>query len=211
MENRDFIIENGVLTKYTGTESTVVVPDGVRVISSGAFLYRKEPMEVVLPQGVLFHSGKEGEIRKQLVESDKLEAVITLVGGLFYSTGVSACILFLNNAKPAAHRGKVCMIDASGIYTPLRAQNVMTEENIQTVYDLFTAYEDVIERCRIVSTEDILEQGGSLAVNTYIEKKPAEAIDPAKVKRDFLQLVAEIEKDEEELKALLKEGGYLDE
>ncbi|WP_458400418.1 N-6 DNA methylase [Mailhella sp.] len=172
---------------------------------------KKGRLAVVLPQGVLFHSGKEGEIRKQLVESDKLEAVITLVGGLFYSTGVSACILFLNNAKPAAHRGKVCMIDASGIYTPLRAQNVMTEENIQTVYDLFAAYEDVIERCRIVSKEDILAQGGSLAVNTYIEKKPAEAIDPAKVKREFLQLVAEIEKDEEELKALLKEGGYLDE
>ena len=36
---------------------------------------------VVLPQGVLFHSGKEGEIREQLVRSDKLEAVITLASG----------------------------------------------------------------------------------------------------------------------------------
>ena len=37
---------------------------------------------VVLPQGVLFRGGKEGEIRKQLVESDKLECVITLTGGV---------------------------------------------------------------------------------------------------------------------------------
>jgi type I restriction enzyme M protein len=54
---------------------------------------------VVLPQGVLFRSGKEGEIRKHLVESDKLEAIITMASGVFYSTGVSACILFLNNNK----------------------------------------------------------------------------------------------------------------
>ena len=54
---------------------------------------------VVLPQGVLFHSGKDGTIRERLVRSDKLEAVITLAGGVFYSTGVSACILFLNNKK----------------------------------------------------------------------------------------------------------------
>lgn len=60
---------------------------------------------VVMPQGVLFHGGKEGEIRKQLIESDKLEAIITLVGGVFYGAGVSACILFLNNNKPASPSG----------------------------------------------------------------------------------------------------------
>lgn len=92
---------------------------------------------VVLPQGVLFRGGKEGKIRKQLVESDKLDCIITLVGGVFYSTGVSACILFLNNNKPTTHRGKICMIDASTIYTPQRAQNIMTEDDIQKVYSLF--------------------------------------------------------------------------
>ena len=48
---------------------------------------------VVLPVGVLSHSGKEGSIREQLIHSDKLECVITLVSGVFYSTPVSACIL----------------------------------------------------------------------------------------------------------------------
>ena len=91
---------------------------------------------VVLRQGVLFRGGKEGEIRKQLVESDKLEGVITLTGGVFYSTGVSACILFLNNNKSAEHRRKVCLIDASGIYTPQRAQNVICSSSM--VIRLFT-------------------------------------------------------------------------
>ena len=35
---------------------------------------------VVMPQGVLFHGGKEGEIRKQIIESDKIECIITLIG-----------------------------------------------------------------------------------------------------------------------------------
>ena len=46
-----------------------------------------KPMEgkvaVVLPQGVLFHSGKEGDIREQLIKSDLIEAVVALAGGVF--------------------------------------------------------------------------------------------------------------------------------
>jgi len=76
---------------------------------------------VVLPQGVLFRERTEGKIREELIKSDKLEAVITLVDGVFFRTGVSACILILNNNKVPAHRGKVCMIDATNIYTAQRA------------------------------------------------------------------------------------------
>lgn len=93
---------------------------------------------VVLPQGVLFHSGKEGEIRKQLVCSDTLEAVISLAGGVFYSTGVSACILFLNKKKEHTHKGRICLIDGSEIYTPQRAQNIISEDNVKTIYVMRT-------------------------------------------------------------------------
>ena len=113
---------------------------------------------VVLPQGVLFRSGKEGEIRKQLVESDKLECIITLVGGVFYSTGVSACILLLNNNKEVQKRGRICLIDASEIYTPQRAQNTMTAEDTNQIYKFYQEYEDVIERVKIVTLDDIREK-----------------------------------------------------
>ena len=166
---------------------------------------------VVLPQGVLFRSGKEGEIRKQLVESDKLECIITLTGGIFYSTGVSACILFLNNDKPAQHRGKVCMIDASEIYTPQRAQNIMTENDIQKVYALYTAYEDVIERVKIASISDIREKGYTLAINNYIEKKEQETVSPEEVRRQYYEAYEEMLRAEEKMKKLLLEGGYVSE
>ncbi|HAT4226412.1 restriction endonuclease subunit M [Clostridium perfringens] len=166
---------------------------------------------VVLPQGVLFHGGKEGEMRKQLVESDKLEAVITLVSGVFYSTGVSACILILNNNKVAEHKGKVCLIDASRIYTAQRAQNIMTDDNVEEVYDLFKNYEDVIEKSKVVSIEDIKSKDYTLSVNSYIEKAPIKTACPKEVKREFLLALEAAIEAEENLKALLIEGGYLSE
>ena len=133
---------------------------------------------VVLPQGVLFHSGKEGEMRKQLVLSDKLEAVITLASGVFYSTGVSACILYLNNKKKHTHKGRICLIDGSEIYTPKRAQNELSLDNIQTLYDLYADYSDVTERCKIVTLKDVEDSGFDLSVKRYIERKK-QGLNPA--------------------------------
>ena len=110
---------------------------------------KKGRCAVILPQGVLFHTGKNGEMRKALVESDKLEAIVTFVGGVFYSTGVSACALILNNNKVPDHKNKICLVDASKIYTPQRAQKIMSETDIETVYNLYSNYQDVIEKCKV--------------------------------------------------------------
>lgn len=166
---------------------------------------------VVLPQGVLFHGGREGEIRRQLIESDKLECVITLVSGIFYSTGVSACILILNNNKSQEHKGKICLIDASKIYTAQRAQNIMTEKDVLEVFNLYKKYESVIEKSKIVSIEDIKAKEYTLSVNSYIEKAIVETICPKEVKKSFLTALDEVLAAEEKLKALLIEGGYISE
>ena len=162
-----------------------------------------------MPQGVLFHGGKEGDMRKKLIESDMLECVIALVGNLFYGAGVSACILFINSNKPAAHRGKVCLIDATGIYTAQRAKNIMTEENTDEVYRLWENYESVIDKCAIVPIETLREKDYTLSVNTYIEKTPTEAMDPKQVRRRFMEALQAVRDAEENLKKLLQEGGYL--
>lgn len=172
---------------------------------------KKGRCAIVLPQGVLFRSGKEGEIRKKLVDSDKLECIITLVGGVFYSTGVSACILVMNNNKPSNHIGRVCMIDASNIYTPQRAQNIMTEEDIQKVFTLYTNYEDVIEQVKIVTLDDIRQKDYTLAINNYIEKKEAEIVPPEEVRRQYFAALQEVKDAEEAMKRLLVEGGYISE
>ena len=83
-----------------------------------------------------------------MLKSDKVEAVISLASGVFYSTGVSACVLFLRNEKPAEHQGRVCIIDGSKIFTAQRAQNVISEENAQEMLSLYRSYEPVVEKMR---------------------------------------------------------------
>jgi type I restriction enzyme M protein len=168
-------------------------------------------LAVVLPQGVLFRGGKEGEIRKKLIESDKLEYVITLVSGVFYSTGVSACVLVLNNNKPSAHVGKVCLVDASQIYTAQRAQNIMTEENVLEAYKLCSDYEDVIEKAKIVALDGLRDKDYTLSVSVYIEKAAKETISPAEVKADFYAALEAAKTAEARLTELLAKGGYVNE
>lgn len=166
---------------------------------------------VVLPQGVLFHSGKEGDIREQLIKSDLIEAVVALAGGVFYGTGVSACILFLSNHKRPEHKGKVCLIDATNIYTPKRAQNVMEEKDIKEVYDLYQNYEDKIEKCKIATIEELDKAGNTLAVNTYIEKKKQDVVLPEVVRKQYFEALENVEIAEKRMKKLLIEGGYVNE
>ena len=166
---------------------------------------------VVLPQGVLFRMKKDGKIRKKLVDSDLLEAVITLKGGIFYGAGVSACILFLKRDKSKNHVGRVCMIDASKIYTPQRAQDYMSEDDIAEVYKLYTDYQDVIERCKIVTLKDIKDKGYTLSTNVYIEKKPVPITPPSVLRDQYFASYRRALEYEKRLRELLKEGGYIDE
>lgn len=166
---------------------------------------------VVLPQGVLFHSGKEGDMREKLIRSDKLEAVITLASGVFYSTGVSACILFLNNKKNHKHKGRICLIDGTEIYTPKRAQNEISPDDVKTLYGLYTDYTDVIERCKIVTIQDVENAGFDLSVRRYIEKKKQKAVSPAIVRRNYFAALEAVRTAEKKMQELLIEGGYVHE
>lgn len=166
---------------------------------------------VVMPQGVLFHGGKEGEIRKQIIESDKIECIITLVGGVFYGAGVSACLILMNNQKVPDHKNKICMIDATNIYTPARAQNYMSEDDIQLVFNLYSNYKDEIEKVKVVSLDEIREKDYTLSVNTYIEKKEQEVVPPEVVRQNYFDALQEVKDAEEKMKELLIKGGYINE
>ena len=166
---------------------------------------------VILPQGVLFRVGRDGEIRRNLVESGKLECIISLAGGVFYSTGVSACVIFLRNTKTESHQGRVCMIDASGIFTPQRAQNVMTEDDVRKVFALYENYNAVPELCSIVPFSEIREKNYSLAVNNYVAKEEQAAFTPDESRRNYYDAFSSAVSAENVMKELLTEGGYLHE
>ena len=166
---------------------------------------------VVLPQGVLFRSGKEGAIREQLVRSDKLEAVITLASGVCYSTPVSACILFMNNKKAHTHKGRICLIDGSEIYTPQRAQNILSQQDVATLYKLYADYEDVIEKCKIVTIADVEHGGFDLSVKKYIKQKVVKVVPHSKVLEAYYDALMMVRQSEDKMRELLIEGGYVSE
>jgi len=167
-------------------------------------------LAVVLPQGVLFHDNIEKKIRVKLIQSDRLEYVITLAKGVFFRAGVSACILILNNKKGKAQKGKVCMIDASEIYTAQRAQNIMSENDTQRVYDLCFNFQDVVEEAKVVYLQEIADNDYSLEANHYILRTKPESISPVEIRTQFTEKLREMHQAEEELIKLLRDGGYLD-
>ena len=171
---------------------------------------KKGRLAVVLPQGILFRSGKEGTIRKAMIESDKLEYVIALAGGIFYSSGVSACILVLNNNKPQNHKGKVCLVDATNIYTAQRAQSIMSEDNVYEIYRLCSEYKDVLELVKVATLEEIGNKGHTLSVSSYIERRPKETVSPTIVREQFFTALEVAKATEAKFKTLLAQGGYID-
>jgi len=162
---------------------------------------------VIMPQSILLKGGKDGAFRKALVDSDLVECIITLVPGIFFATGIDACIILMNNNKDKSHKGKICMIDASKIYTAKRAQNIMTEENISEVFKLYQDYENVIDKCQIVYSTEIRN---SLVTRLYIQKTQIQKSNPSDVRNEFIEAYKNMIEKEKIMKDLLEEGGYLD-
>ena len=78
---------------------------------------------IVLNGSPLFTGGAgsgESEIRRHVLESDLVEAIIALPTDMFYNTGIATYVWIVSNRKPAARRGKVQLIDASAFWQKMR-------------------------------------------------------------------------------------------
>jgi len=62
----------------------------------------------------------ESEIRRHLLEHDRLDALIALPEQLFYNTGIATYVWVVTNRKAPARRGKVQLIDATSFWVPMR-------------------------------------------------------------------------------------------
>lgn len=77
--------------------------------------------------------GGESNLRKYIIENDMLEAIIAMPEKDFYNTGIGTFIWVVTNRKEARRRGKVQLIDATEIKTPLRKN--LGEKNCETTED----------------------------------------------------------------------------
>jgi type I restriction enzyme M protein len=126
-------------------------------------------MAVVLPHGGLFRMGKEGAIRRKLLGMDLLEAVIGLGPGLFYGTGLAACILVFRQKKAKDRKNKVLIIDASKEFRKGRAQNELLPEHVERIHGWVRDYADVEGIARVVTLDEITANDHNLNISGYIE------------------------------------------
>jgi len=142
-----------------------------------ASLKQNGKMAVVMPHGVLFRGGEEKTCRQNFIEEGILEAVIGLPQGLFYGTGIPACVLIINKAN-AASRDHVVFINADREYKEGKNQNSMRPEDIEKithVYDVLTNdYTEEIEKyARAVPVSELETEEYNLNIRRYVDNSPA--------------------------------------
>ena len=76
----------------------------------------------------------ESNARRCLIESDLVEAVIALPEKMFYNTGIGTYIWVLSNKKEERRKGKIQLIDATAMKSPLRKN--MGEKNCELTSEL---------------------------------------------------------------------------
>ncbi len=173
-------------------------------------------MAVVLPHGVLFRGGAEGKIRMQLLKENRIEAIIGVAPNLFYGTGIPACILVLRKFRPLAHKDHLLIINAEEVFTKGRAQNTLSNDQADSVYDIYRSQEqqgptaqEIEGVARWVPLSEIEENDFNLNIARYVQKPLVEeTITVEEALKDFQQKLAALEQAEDELEALLIKEGF---
>lgn len=89
----------------------------------------------------------ESQIRRWLLEQDLIEAIIALPTDMFYNTGIATYIWILSKNKREERRGKVQLINATGLYKKLRKalgnkRNEISPENRKAITELYANFEE---------------------------------------------------------------------
>ena len=145
-----------------------------------------ERVVIILPGGVLTsNASQEAEIRKTLVDKNKIEAVISCPDGMFEATSIPVCVLVLNNNKNTAttrmidlrQKYEVEIREQKGQFGGASHKNrvykkevkVFSAEIIEDVLKQLCSNENIGEYCKTVTIEDIKNQGYLLVPSRYID------------------------------------------
>ncbi|WP_392564872.1 type I restriction-modification system subunit M [Orbus wheelerorum] len=136
-------------------------------------LYHLKPdgiMTIVLPHGVLFRGGEEGEIRKQLIEQNHIDTVIGLPANIFFGTGIPTVILIL---KQKRQNTDVLVIDASKHFIKEGKNNRLQTSDIKRITDAVINRESIDKFSQLVSKETLRDNGYNLNIPRYVDSSEA--------------------------------------
>ncbi|WP_429182534.1 type I restriction-modification system subunit M [Aeromonas rivipollensis] len=132
---------------------------GLPRVSDGSLLFLQHLIAKMKPEGSrigiilngspLFTGGAgsgESEIRRYILEHDLLDTLVALPTDMFYNTGIATYIWVLSNHKPAERKGKVLLINASDLHSPMRKslgskRKQLSDEAIEEVVRLASRFE----------------------------------------------------------------------
>ena len=128
-------------------------------------------MATIMPHGVLFRGGEEKEARRYFIEKGWLDAVIGLPAGLFYGTGIPACVLVMNK-QGAKDRKQVFFINADREYREGKAQNFLRPEDISKIVHVYRERKNVEGYARLVPVSEIETEGYNCNIRRYVDNAP---------------------------------------
>ena len=136
-------------------------------------LYHVKPdgiMTIVLPHGVLFRGGEEGEIRKNLIEYNNIDAIIGLPANIFFGTGIPTIIMVLKHEKDNTD---VLIIDASKGFEKEGKNNKLRACDIKKIADTVAKRETIPGYSRVVSRDEIRDNEYNLNIPRYVDSSEA--------------------------------------
>lgn len=136
-------------------------------------LYHIKPdgiMTIVLPHGVLFRGGEEGEIRKNLIERNNIDAIIGLPANIFFGTGIPTIIMVL---KQNRDNSDVLIVDASKGFEKVGKNNRLRSSDIRRIADTIIQRLDVPKYSRKVSRDEIRKNDYNLNIPRYVDSSEA--------------------------------------
>ncbi len=106
---------------------------------------------IILNGSPLFTGGAgsgESEIRRYILETDLLEAIVALPTDMFYNTGIATYIWILSNKKDPERKGKVQLINGANLNTKMRKslgskRHYLTDDEIRTITKNFGDFKEI--------------------------------------------------------------------
>ena len=130
---------------------------------------------MILPHGVLFRGGAEGDIRKNIIQRKLIKGIIGLPANLFYGTGIPACIIVLDKEQSDSRKG-ILLIDASKGFIKDGNKNRLREQDIHLIVDVFNNQKPQEKYSRFVPFEEIEKNEYNLNIPRYIDTQEEEDI-----------------------------------
>jgi len=123
-------------------------------------------MTIVLPHGVLFRGGEEGSIRQNLIENNKIDAIIGLPANIFFGTGIPTIIMVL---KQSRDNDDILIIDASKGFTKEGKNNKLRACDIKKIADTVAKRNSITKYSKAVSRDEIRQNDYNLNIPRYVD------------------------------------------